>query len=126
MNDTSWSVHASPVGRTWHVRVEGLDGATQARSAKEIDEMARDFIAVSTEAEASSINLTVSYDLPREIDALIQHAAELRAHADLVRKEAAVESRQAARALYDMGLTVRDVGAALGISHQRAQQLITG
>jgi peptidyl-dipeptidase Dcp len=42
------------------------------------------------------------------------------------RKEAAVESRRAAKALRASGLTVRDIGAALGVSFQRAHQLVKG
>ncbi|WP_368497223.1 hypothetical protein [Herbiconiux sp. A18JL235] len=47
-------------------------------------------------------------------------AAALRDEAAHARTRAAEESRAAARALRSRGLTVREVGAALGISHQRA------
>jgi hypothetical protein len=45
----------------------------------------------------------------------------------LMRAQAAAarERRIAARELKAKGLTVRDIGAALGISYQRAQQLVS-
>jgi 5'-3' exonuclease len=57
-----------------------------------------------------------------------QRSRRFRAARDLgeARKEAATESRRAAKALRASGLTIRDIGAALGISFQRAHQLVKG
>lgn len=124
MGKTIWVATAEPVNRYWHITVNGLGGATQARSAKEIDAMVRDFIEAKTDAPAESFDVQVKIQLPKEVRDLIAHAEQLRAIADQARKDAAAESRQAARVLKAEGLTVRDIGAALGVSHQRAQQLV--
>jgi hypothetical protein len=47
-------------------------------------------------------------------------------HAAQEARTAATErAREVARKAADMGMTVREIGTLLGISHQRAQQLCT-
>ena len=41
-----------------------------------------------------------------------------------VRRQVETEARELARELADRGVSIRDVGEALGVSFQRAQQLI--
>ena len=41
-------------------------------------------------------------------------------------EEASRLRREAARALHDQGLPMRDVGALIGVSHQRVHQLLAG
>lgn len=122
----TWQGIAEPIGRMWHITVNGLDGATQARSAREIEAMTRDFIAGHTSAEAGSIAINISIQLPKKVRAIIDRAEKLRTESDDKRREAATETQRAAKELKAEGLTVRDIGAALGVSHQRAHQLIKG
>lgn len=105
--------------------IPGIDGATQARNLSEIDEMAKDYIAGVTGVPEHAIELAVAIELPADVQAHLAAAAALRDEEAHARTRAAEESRAAARALRSRGLTVREVGAALGISHQRAQQLIS-
>ena len=113
-------------GRFWFVEIPSIDGATQARSLVEVDEMAREYIALSRDLPADSFDLHVRIELPSEVR---QHLAAVdtarQAESD-ARTQAAAEWASAARALKDAGLTVRDIGAALKISHQRASQLVNG
>ena len=51
-------------------------------------------------------------------------AERLRDDAAEATRRAAEESRAAARELAASGLSLRDVGEALGVSHQRAHQLV--
>lgn len=44
--------------------------------------------------------------------------------ASRLQNDAALERRAAARVLRDTGLTYTDIGVALGISYQRARQLV--
>jgi hypothetical protein len=119
-----WEATVSRDGRFWLIRVDGLDGATQARNLNEVDVMAADYVAIMTEQDPDDVHVTWRIELPEEVRRHLAAAeASRRAEAE-ARQRAASESRQAARALRSLGLSVREVGAALGMSHQRAQQLL--
>ncbi|MCR6711951.1 MAG: hypothetical protein NVV57_04300 [Demequina sp.] len=112
-------------GRFWYVAVPAVDGATQARSLTEVEPMARDLIAEITGRTPSTISVDIDVELPSVVEAHLEAAIRLREEEATARARAAEESRAAARELRDSGLTVRELGIALGISYQRAQQLLT-
>jgi len=111
-------------GKFWRVRVPEVGRTTQARTLREVEPMARDLIAIMDEIPEDSFKLDVRLTLPREIQAEIEQSAALRAEAARQQARAAQLSRRAARHLRDQGLPLRDVGQALGVSFQRAKQLI--
>jgi hypothetical protein len=110
-------------GRFWYIDIPAVDGATQARNLSEVDEMAKDYIAEVTAVSVNQIEVAVTIELPADVQAHLAAATVLREEEAHARSRAAEESRAAARALQAHGLTVREIGTALGISHQRAQQL---
>jgi len=112
-------------GRFWYIDIPALDGATQARTLTEVDEMTKDSITLSTGTPADRIEIAVTIELSADVRAHLAAASAVREEKAHARSRAAEESRAAARALKSHGLTVREVGAALGISHQRAQQLVS-
>jgi hypothetical protein len=112
-------------GRLWYVEIPALDGATQARTLTEVTEMATDYITEVTGVPADRVELDVAIELPADVREHLAAASALREEELHARSRAAEESRAAARALRSQGLTIREVGAALGISHQRAQQLVS-
>ena len=109
--------------RFWLVEVEGV-GWTQARHLREVDEMARDLVAVMTEVETESFALEVATSLPSAVQSHLDRAEALRQVSARAQHEAAGEVRAAARELVDAGLPLRDVGQMLGVSDQRAHQLV--
>lgn len=119
---TTYHATAAPVGRFWHVEVREISRATQARHASEIPTMARELVEIMT-GEAN-VDLEVEYVLPSEIEEHRRRAADLRRDELRLRQEAARELRAAAAALRQQGLTLADVGTVLGVSHQRASQLL--
>ncbi|MGH7735396.1 MAG: hypothetical protein ACREOE_17315, partial [Gemmatimonadales bacterium] len=62
--------------------------------------------------------------LPADVQAERDRSAELREQAARSQAQAAQLARRAARRLRDQGLPLQDVGKALGVSFQRAKQLI--
>lgn len=86
--------------------------------------MARDLIAVMEDAQPDSFGIDVQIELPDEVHQELARSAELRDQAARAQAEAARLSREAARQLYDQGLPLRDIGKVLGVSFQRAKQLV--
>lgn len=127
----TYTATASRDGRWWLVRIPGLgndpeDGLyTQARNLAEVEPMARDLIALWLEVPQDSVNVLVQVVLPATVSHHLELCTKLRKEAAAAQAAAAEQYRLAAVELKDTGLTVRDIGIALGVSHQRAQQLVS-
>jgi hypothetical protein len=111
-------------GRVWRVHVPEVQRTTQARTLGDVEPMARDLIAIMDDIPADSFGLDVSITLPADVQEDLERSAELRQDAARSQAQAAAASRRAARRLRDQGLPLKDVGQALGVSFQRAKQLI--
>ena len=111
-------------GRFWHIHVPEISRSTQARHLREIEPMARDLIAVMEDVPSDSFHVEMHVTLPAEVDQELQRSAELRADAARSQHEAAALTRSAARRLHNDGLTLREIGKLLDVSHQRAHQLV--
>ncbi|MGH3505287.1 MAG: hypothetical protein ACRDQA_31000 [Nocardioidaceae bacterium] len=107
----------------WMVQVPELDLLTQARRLDEVERMARSIISLDQEIETDSFEVLIHTDLGL-IGDQIDEARSLRATADEANRKAAKLARESARTLYADGLPLRDVGALLDVSFQRAQQLV--
>jgi formylmethanofuran dehydrogenase subunit E-like metal-binding protein len=118
-----YEVTAELEGRLWYIEVPALDRATQARNVGEIEFMAKDLITIFTEESSPEVHVTLV--LPDSVQEALDRAAVLRETEAESRQAAAQATRQAARMLREQHLTLSDVGAVLGVSHQRAQQLIS-
>ena len=111
-------------GNFWRIRVPEVGRTTQARTLREVEPMARDLIAIMDDIPADSFGLDVTLTLPADVRAELDRSAELREQAARSQAQAAQLVRRAARRLRDQGLPLQDVGKALGVSFQRAKQLI--
>lgn len=108
----------------WVIDIPALGVATQARRLDQVEAMARDVIATWCEVETDSFDVEVN---PRFGPELTERLATLRAEreqAERAQASATGQARELARSLHDEGFTVRDIGQMLGVSYQRAQQLI--
>ena len=85
--------------------------------------MARDLIAIMTGLEPGSVDLDVRIQLPDSVRAHLSEVERARDAEAQARSHAANELRAAATQLKSAGLSVRELGAVLGISYQRASQL---
>jgi hypothetical protein len=111
-------------GSVWRVRVPEVQRTTQARNLREVEPMARDLIAIMDEIPPDSFTLDVKVTLPPDVQEELDRSAALRREAARSQAAAAAAARRAARRLRDQGLPLQDVGRALGVSFQRAKQLI--
>lgn len=121
----SYDVTAERDGRFWFVRIPEIDGVTQGRTLAEVPEMAKDYIALVTGQPEESFGVYVKVILPKDAEAHLARARELRDQEAHARAEGAAEARAAAKALSDSGFTLREIGSTLEISHQRAHQLVS-
>ena len=62
--------------------------------------------------------------LPADLRTAIQRSRRTRERAERERENAQDQTRAAAEALVDEGVSLRDAGELLGLSHQRVQQLV--
>lgn len=117
---------ASRDGAFWLVYVPEVDQYTQGRNLADAENMARDLAATLWDVPVDEVELeSFVISLPHEVRAEMKRATELRERAALANNEAAQASRAAARLMHERHhMTVRDIGAALGVSYQRASQLV--
>jgi hypothetical protein len=119
---TTHTVRAQRDGRSWLVWIDD-ELRTQARRQRDVELMARDWLANMHDRDADSFTLDVEFVLPDSVRAHLDRAVELRAEADRARRAATSETAAAARELHEAGLTLREIGPLLDVSYQRAQQL---
>jgi len=123
---TAYRVEVTREGKWWMVAIPELDGLTQARRLEEAPLMARDYIAVALDVPLSDVEVTVAVvdvDGVNVTEALAMLESE-KAEAEAARERVAQDTRRLARTLAAKKVPVRDIGAILGVSHQRAHQLV--
>ena len=116
-DESGWWVASVPSVRGCH---------TQGRTIRQARERIREALGLFV-ADAKRATLRDEILLPGRVRSLVarQHAARERADAEQARAQAV--TREAVRRLTrDVGLSVRDAGELLGLSHQRVQQLVHG
>lgn len=114
-DDTGW----------WVVTVPDVAGAvTQSRRLDQVPRDVGEVLSLLTGEASDAYELELRPHLPASVDVDTERARSLRREAELAAALAREATAQAARRLHaTTRLTYRDIGALLGISHQRAQQL---
>lgn len=106
----------------WVVTVAGVPGAvTQVKRLDQVRADAAEVIEIQTGHEPD--DLTVDYTLPAPLGEAARQARELRVEADRLGTAAARAAAQTVRDLRRTGLSQRDTGVLVGLSHQRVQQI---
>ena len=112
--------------RWWMVAIPEIDGLTQARKLREAPRMAMEYIALATDQDASEFEVAITQLRVDDID-VTQHLAQIRderARADALDRSAAARAAALAKDLSAASVSVREIGAAMNISFQRASQLV--
>ena len=124
MKDT-YTVICERAGGWWAVHVRERPGVfTQVRRLDQAEEMARDAIAMFEGRRADSFTIEVDAVPPSGTGKVVGRARHARAEAEAAQSAASEATVAAALALVRGGLTVRDAGMLLGLSHQRIAQVI--
>lgn len=109
---SNYDVLVQPDDRYWYVQVPAIERSTQAKGLDDIEPMAKDLITVMNDDD--NPELKVTFVLPKQAK---QHVTEMFRQREIAKKanaQAAAESRLAAQALRNEGLTYRQIGALLG------------
>ncbi|MDH6676896.1 hypothetical protein M2284_001094 [Rhodococcus sp. LBL1] len=123
----NYDVTVTRDGRWWMVGVPAIDGLTQARRLSEVEEMARELIALETGASLGDVAVNVHVQLDESGEDLARRAAEIKAvrmEAEAAEARALADSQRLAQELAAANIPVRDIGALLGLSYQRVSQLV--
>ena len=124
MNKT-YAAQVSRDGKWWMIHVPEIDGLTQARRIADVEQAARELVAVTLDVKLSEVAVDIRYQDVAGVPVGEQlHAInEEKAEAARLEEDAAAKTSQLVRALVDQKVPVRDIGAMLGISFQRVHQI---
>lgn len=125
MNEHSYRVDVVRSGDWWAITVPELSGVfSQARRLDQVEDNAREAIAMMLDVDESTVNVDLDVSPPGNVAALLEALTVATVSATEATEEAARMRVLAARELRDQGLPLRDVGALIGVSHQRVHQLL--
>jgi hypothetical protein len=97
---------------------------TQVRRLDQAPAMVADAVATLEGLDVAEIEIDLEVELPDEVQSDLDHARDARRRAAVLDQEASLGFIDVARRLVDSGMTLREVGTVLGVSSQRAGQLV--
>ena len=122
---TRYTVVAERGRRRWSLQAVEVPGAiSEVDRLTQAQEYMREAIAFVTGEPEETIEVDVVPVLSQATREHLDNARRLRDEAARANEAAAAEWRAAARSLRERGLTIREIGTVLGVSPQRAQQLV--
>lgn len=127
MSKTVFNVTAERTSRgVWTLVEPTLGAVSEVRSLAHAAADMVEPVAYLAGLPESEVEINVVPALPVEISERLEQVESARREAEEANSRAASEYRAAVRALHDDGVTYRDIGALLGVSHQRVAQLAKG
>ncbi|MFE3545994.1 HicB family toxin-antitoxin system [Nocardia sp. NPDC059177] len=128
---TVYRIDVSRDDRWWMIRIPQLDGVngnieglTQARRYADISKEATDYICTVADIAPSTVELSITAHVgDTDVTAAAEELARARAEAARQEARAMTIATATARLLAADGVPVRDIGAVLGVTFQRASQL---
>lgn len=122
---TAYTARCTREGKWWVIDVPEIRRASQARRLDQVEAVVRDLVGLVTDEDPEQVRVTVVPLVPSSVAELIDRSRKARAEAEAYAAEALRLNRAAVSELAGQGWTVRDIGRVLGVSFQRAQQLLT-
>ncbi len=121
-----YNVQATRSGRWWSITIdEDPRAQTQARRLDQVEATARE-VLIDLDVVTGDDNVTFTvHTHANELDSLRTSALQAKTAANDASELASRTAREFARRAASEGLPVRDIGILLGVTHQRAQQLLT-
>lgn len=114
-----------PWSPAWNVWVEGAPGVhTFGTRLAQARANVRDALALWLDVDASSLEIDDDIRLPRDVRKHVYELESAREQFDEARNRVTIATAQAARALVDAGLSMRDIAHVLDLSHQRISQVV--
>jgi hypothetical protein len=123
--EVKYTATARRDGRWWVVQCDQYPAAlSQVARLDQATEVHREAISFVADIPESDIEVEVRPVLSEPLAGELAEAERLRRAAADAESHATELRRDVARSLAESGLTVRDIGAVLGVSYQRAHQLV--
>ena len=112
----------------WVIHIPELDLVTQAEHLRDTDRMATSIISLHLNVSAKTILVRRSniIGLPKGAAEAVLEAVEARGRWNAAQEVATEVKLKAVHRLRDSGISLRDTGYLLGLSHQRVAQLLDG
>ena len=116
-------------GRWWMVHIPEIDGLTQARRLGEVEDMAREYIALRLGVALDAVRVETASIRMQEPDLFVElldgarRVVELKNTARKAEEDANRALRDYCHSLVTYGIPVRDIAELLDISPQRVSQL---
>jgi hypothetical protein len=124
---TTYEVVARRAGAWWALEVPSVPGVfTQVKRLDQAGAVAAEAIALMRKMPVSKVRTRVVVKLPDDLERKADDVKRLQEAAHVAAVTAAAESRALVSAMRKAGLSTRDVGQVLGVSHQRVAQLAQG
>ena len=124
--DVRYTATARRDGQWWVVQCDQLPAAiSQVRRLDRAAETHREAIAFVAGVAEADVEVDVSPVVFEPVASQLRRVAELCETASGAEREARTLWSASARSLHESGMTVRDIGTVLGVSYQRAHQLVS-
>lgn len=109
----------------WIIQIPELELTTQARRLGDVEKNAREAIAAMLDVGVASFDLEPDVRTPVAVVQEIDEARALMDRVAILREESADRiARAVDKLIKDFGLTMREAGKLLDLSHQRVAQLV--
>ena len=123
----TFTATVSREGKWWMISVADV-GLTQARRLSKANDMATELVAVTLDIAIDEVNVDIIFDGVGEVQGIsstLETIRSERAEASALEQSASRGAAELAKRLAAEDVPIRDVGTILGVSHQRAHQLVS-